>query len=93
MNFYDWLLAHQHDFGAQSAYAVRHKDDFPKEPKTREELFAYLKAKRDCDVEVGKGFVHVLGLYTSQRSSGPGPDVKVSFDFSGAPDDKKKPPR
>jgi hypothetical protein len=93
VNFYEWLLAHRHDFGAQAAYALGHKDDFPQEPKTREELFAYLKAKRDCDVEVGKGFVHVLGLYTSQSSSERGPDVKVSFDFSGAPDDEKKPPR
>lgn len=93
MTFYDWLLVHHSEFSAQSAYAVQHKDDFPKEPKTREELLAYLKAKRDCEVEVGRGFVHVLGLYTSQRSSERGPDVKVSLDFSGAPEDEKKPPR
>ncbi len=69
MTFYNWLLGSGSEFGAQSAYAVEHEVDFPKEPKTREELLAYLKAKRDCDVDVGKGFVRALGLYTSQHAS------------------------
>jgi hypothetical protein len=93
MSFYDWLLARNADFSAQSDYAVQHKDDFPKEPKSREELLTYLKAKRDCALDVGRGFVDALGLYMSGRPTPRGSKLDLSFDFSGAPDDDEKPPR
>ena len=89
--FYDWLLGRDSEFRGQSTYALEHKDDFPREPKTRDELLAYLKAKRDCDVEVGRGFVHALGLYTSQHASKRDPEVEVSANFS-AGDEEKEPP-